>query len=136
MYIVSFYDDLSMQSCQNESRSMMMWKFKKLKLWWKYYSYVFIRGCLMYNTCFPPTFRVNKHVPMYIVSFYDDLSIQSCQNESRYMMIWKIKVLKLWRKYYTFVFISDDLSMPSCQNESRSMVIYVFVYVSSLYLHT
>ena len=96
MYILSFYDDLSMQSCHNESRSMMMWKIKILKLWWKYDPYVFIRGCLSYKTCFRFMFRVNKHVIMYIVSFHDDLSMQSHQNESRFMMVCKIKILKLW----------------------------------------
>ena len=94
MYIVSFYDDLSMQSCHNVLRSMMMCKINTLKSWWKYNSYVFIRNCLSHKTCFRFIFRVNKHVLMYIIWFYDDLSTQSHHNVLRSMMMCKINILK------------------------------------------
>ena len=94
MYIVSFYDDLSIQSCHNVFRFMMMCKINMLKSWWKYNSHVFIRDCLSYKTCFRFIFRVDKHVLMYIVLFYDDLSIsiQLYHNKSRSMMMCKIKI--------------------------------------------
>ena len=106
-YIVSFYDDLSIQSCHNVLRYMMMCKINILKSWWKYDSYVFIRDCLSYKTCLRFILRVNKHVLMYILSFYDDLSIQLYHNESRFMKMCKINLLKSWWKYYSYVLIRD-----------------------------
>ena len=53
----------------------------------KYDSCVFIRDCLSYITCFRVVFRVNKHVLMYILSFYDDLPMKSYQNKSSSMMM-------------------------------------------------
>ena len=98
---------------QNKSRSMMIWKIKILKLWWKYDSYIFIRDCLSYKTCFRLIFRINKLVWMYILSFYEPKlikyyyysSMKSYQNESRSMMIYKIKInmLNLWWKYDSYI---------------------------------
>ena len=42
-------------------------------------THVFIRDYLSHVMCFRFILRVNKHVLMYIVSFYDDLSTQSYQ---------------------------------------------------------
>ena len=92
-HFMMFYSWNHIKMNQDPSRSMMMCdvKIKILKWWWKYDPYVFIRGWLSYTICFRFTFRVNKHVLMYIVSFYDVLFMKSYQNESRSMMMWKSK---------------------------------------------
>ena len=133
MYIVSFYDDLSMQSCHNVLRSMMTCKINTLKPWWKYNSHVFIRNCLSHKTCFRFIFRVDKHVPMYILSFYDDLSIQSHHNVLRFMMMCKINMLKSWWKYNSYVFIRKYLSHKTCFRFIFRVDKHVPMYIVSFY---
>ena len=96
-------------------------KSKYLKWWWKYDPHAFIRGCSSYTTCFRIISRVNKHVLMYIVPFYNVLStnhVKMSQYSSRFMMIYNwictIKILKWWWKYDPYVFSRGCLSYTTC----------------------
>ena len=98
MCVLSFHDDSSIELCQNESRFMMLCKINTLKSRWKHDTHLFARGYLSCETCFRLMFRMYAHVWIHITSFHDDLSIGLCQNESRFMMMYKINILKLWWK--------------------------------------